>query len=222
MAADMCPIPSDCGTTQVCGSDTKTYDNICEFQKAKCANPSLTKVKDSTCEPCPIIDCTPLEMGKKVCSSTGMIFDDICIYTTKKCFTPIQVGELAPCKAETCDSISCQEDGQECLVGDKHLSTCAFYKARCLDPTIKRSDCRKVSSTSSVTETSTATTATTAASSSTTATVYTTETTATVYTTETASSTLTSIPIISSGTTLGNVGGLFATIVVSALGWILA
>ncbi|KAJ3107302.1 hypothetical protein HDU97_004441 [Phlyctochytrium planicorne] len=146
LAAD-CPAPAECPHVYnpVCGSDGDSYSNACELQQEACKNPSLNlvKAKDGACKECPQADCFfGTDYNKTVCSTTDK-FAGMCVFNDVLCRKPSKAGSLKPCDAATCDAIECKEDGTECLVGDKYLTPCAFYKARCADPALKMGPCRQ-------------------------------------------------------------------------------
>ena len=69
----------------VCGSDTKTYGNKCEFENAKCKNTSLSIVHEGRCEcmkACP-------KIWRPVCGSDGKTYANECDFEIAKCNNPL-------------------------------------------------------------------------------------------------------------------------------------
>ena len=79
---------SDCGFVcipglpPVCGSDGKTYSDICALKNAQCHDPSLTLVHEGCCAK----PCTPTY--HPVCGSDGETYFNQCVMKWKKCYDP--------------------------------------------------------------------------------------------------------------------------------------
>ncbi|KAJ3108320.1 hypothetical protein HDU97_001445 [Phlyctochytrium planicorne] len=79
------PCPQKCPTTPsspICGSNNKTYPNLCTFQRASCLDATITKLKDGTCTPCSTI-CNLAY--SPICGIDGKTYGNPCEFASAQC-----------------------------------------------------------------------------------------------------------------------------------------
>uniref|UniRef100_A0A914BWJ7 Kazal-like domain-containing protein n=1 Tax=Acrobeloides nanus TaxID=290746 RepID=A0A914BWJ7_9BILA len=125
----------------VCGSDSKTYDNVCELHCAQRFDPDLHAAYHGTC--CPPAEFCPI-YHDPVCDNYGTTHENECIFTHRKCLSLRLRGSLlrivarGNCGARqainrTQCSFFCDERIEPVCdtLGKTHTNYCKFELTKC-------------------------------------------------------------------------------------------
>ncbi|KAK8392379.1 hypothetical protein O3P69_014620 [Scylla paramamosain] len=122
----------------VCGSNSKTYNNLCELNNAqRCESRCITLRAKGNCahtcgDPCLFSD-------KGVCGTDGNTYPNQCVLEEAACHNPcLAVRHQGPCKDQECPRICTQDYNPVCGSNSKtYHNLCALNSAsECDDPCI--------------------------------------------------------------------------------------
>jgi len=114
-----------------CGSDGKTYDNQCKFERGKCKNPRLTLVKIGRCgDPCPWM-C--LSIYNPVCGTDGKTYSNMCHLRSVSCKnSSVSLKHKGACKNKNCSRPCTEEYRPHCgNDGKTYGNKCKFERGQC-------------------------------------------------------------------------------------------